>query len=106
MKKTTIIAMAIAFMACGKQDDLVQPISQSVEVKAQYLDGINTMRIFRINGEWMPSSSTQTATTGDVIEVRNQNHMGGIVGAGVVVDGVVVDYVECECPIVMTYVIP
>jgi hypothetical protein len=74
-------------------------------VKALYLDGINTQRMFFINQQMQPQNSTQTANTGDVIEVRNSNHMGGMVGAGIVVDGVTVVYEECECPIVLTYVI-
>jgi hypothetical protein len=99
-----LIALTISF-GCTKKNDILKPITQSVEVKALYLNGINTQRMFFINQQMQPQNSTQTANVGDVIEVRNSNHMGGLVGAGIVVDGVTVAYEECECPIVLTYVI-
>jgi hypothetical protein len=105
MKKLLMIAAVAMAVACTKKEDVLKPISQSVQVKALYVDGINTQRMFFINQEMQPQNSTQTANVGDVIEVRNSNHMGGMVGSGIVVDGVTVAYEECECPIVLTYVI-
>jgi len=105
MKKLLMIAAVAMAVACTKKEDVLKPISQSVEVKALYVNGINTQRMFFINQQMQPQNSTQTANVGDVIEVRNSNHMGELVGAGIVVDGVTVAYEECECPIVLTYVI-
>jgi hypothetical protein len=105
MKKLLMIAAVAMTVACTKKGEILKPISQSVQVKALYLDGINTQRMFFINQQMQPQNSTQTANVGDVIEVRNSNHRGGMVGAGIVVDGVTVAYEECECPIVLIYVI-
>jgi DNA helicase TIP49 (TBP-interacting protein) len=105
MKKLLMIAAVAMAIACTKKEDVLKPIAQSVQAKALYLDGINTQRMFFINQQMQPQNSTQTANVGDVIEVRNSNHMGELVGAGIVVDGVTVVYEECECPIVLTYVI-
>jgi hypothetical protein len=105
MKQLLMIAAVALTVACTKKEDVLKPISQSVEVKALYVNGINTQRMFFINQQMQPQNSTQTANVGDVIEVRNSNHMGELVGAGIVLDGVTVVYEECECPIVLTYVI-
>jgi hypothetical protein len=105
MKKLLMIAAVAMTVACTKKGEILKPISQSVEVKALYVNGINTQRMFFINQQMQPQNSTQTANTGDVIEVRNSNHMGELVGAGIVVDGVTVAYQECECPVIVTYVI-
>jgi hypothetical protein len=98
-------SVIVITFGCTKKNDILKPIQQSVQVKALYVNGINTQRMFFINQQMQPQNSTQTANVGDVIEVRNSNHMGGLVGAGIVVDGVTVAYQECECPIVLTYVI-
>jgi len=105
MKQLLMIAVVAMAVACTKKEDVLKPISQSVQVKALYLDGINTQRMLFINQQMQPQNSTQTADVGDVIEVRNSNHMGELVGAGIVVDGVTVAYEECECPVIVTYVI-
>lgn len=105
MKKLLMIAAVALSVACTKKEEVLKPITQSVQVKAMYTNGINTQRMFFINQQMQPQNSTQTANVGDVIEVRNQNHMGGMVGAGIIVDGVTVVYEECECPIVLTYII-
>lgn len=99
MKKLTLVIAAITLMSCSKKQE------QTFEVSAQYENGINTMRRLFINQQQVPANSVNFVQQGAVINIRNANHMGGEVGAAILINGVPVIAQSCECEINLNHMV-
>ena len=98
MKKLTIIAAALMIIGCTKDE-------KPIKVAVSYESGFNTMRKLFINQQQVSPNKVHIVEVGDVVNVRNAMHTGGVIGATLSVNGTVVQSQTCECEINYTYVV-
>jgi len=92
------IALTIGLTGCKKDE-------KPIKIAVSYESGFNTMRKLFINQHQVSPNKVHIVEVGDVINVRNAMHTGGIIGATLSVNGTIVKSQTCECEINYTYIV-